>query len=186
MFESNGTGSGTTTHHLTIVSEFMFAAGSKQLDQFAAWLAENGCADARGSLDRYRALPTEGTFGAGTRYADPTKKTGSNSKARRVKVTTDLYVHLGHDREGALRFISIAGARDREDDLRARLEIICDEASALLRAGTWDMDALVASWQGSHLEPAGWCPELACPVAGPLDAVAKMLKGRVAQNETNT
>ena len=174
MFESNGTGSETVTRHLTIVSEYAHAAGSKQLDQFAAWLSDNGTPEARAALATYRALPTEGALGAGTRYADPTKKTGSMT-AKRVKVTTDLYVHLGHDREGALRFISIAGARDREDDLRARLEIICSEASALLAAGTWTADALTASWSGSHLEPQGWCPEMACPVAGPLDAVAKML-----------
>lgn len=62
------------------------------------------------------------------------------------------------------------------DGVRAQLEVICRQASALLQANVWTLDDLVDAWIGTQFEPSGVCPEAETIAHSPLDAIAKIAR----------
>lgn len=61
---------------------------------------------------------------------------------------------------------------------RAMLEVICRQATELLKANVWTLDDLIAAWRGSQFEPAGACPQVEGIASSPLDAMARYLERR--------
>lgn len=69
--------------------------------------------------------------------------------------------------------------------LRGFLEASCIMANALLEAGVWRAEDLVAAWRGTRFAPDGICPQLDGIVRSPLDAIAKVIERKIvsAQQE---
>lgn len=64
--------------------------------------------------------------------------------------------------------------------LRGFLEASCVMANALLEAGVWKAEDLIAAWRGTRFAPDGICPQLDGIVRSPLDAIAKVIERKIA------
>lgn len=91
-----------------------------------------------------------------------------------------LDVTVATDENNRLVHIAIDGLDQWKDDIRARLEVVCRQASALLSSFIWTEQVLIDAWAGTRMDPAGYCRELQIDASGPLDAVAKWLGQRIA------
>jgi hypothetical protein len=100
---------------------------------------------------------------------------------REVMRKTNLYLHLiwgGEDHR--LVGVKIDGLGDFKHINKALFREYCRELSERLVSGEIDLEYICQRWIAQRFEPEGFCDQLGAHVLSPLDAAAKIMKGRYA------